>query len=160
MFMKGYLSASLNLKELKKQGHRLETLWRLVKETSTSDGLGKLDRTVLELDKFEGIRYPDSMLKDGMMSILTFEDDLFDPTPIQERSEPVYQVAVRWIDELVEFIFGLSRLNPGFFTERLNECAKEYLEKGLKAPQSFFCGRRILCETEAETNDAQQQPFQ
>ena len=152
MFMKGYLSSSLTLEELKKQGHHLGALWRLVKNTNTSGGLDKLDRIVLELDKFERIRYPDSILDAGMMSMITFEDDPVEPTSTQGRPEPVYQVAVRWVDELVEHIFDLSRVNPGFFTERLNECAKEYLEKGLKAPHSFRCGRRILCATEAEPN--------
>jgi len=148
MLMKSVLSQSLSLPELKQFGHDLKKIWRQVKCTHPIDNADDLDRTIVEIDRFERIRYPDSLLRDGMLSILNFADDPVDPPSHACGTEPLYQVGVHWVDELVESLVRMTNVNASSFTIRLNESAKAYLKRGYNPRASFRAGRRILSDSE------------
>jgi hypothetical protein len=128
MLLKGYPS-SMTLGELKKAGHRLVRLWGLYKAKVGDASLNQYDGVVIELDKFEEIRYPDKIVSSGMLvgySFVKDERQLVNAGP--GRREPVYKLSVAEIDELAKFIFDHAGINVNAI-ESLNPDAKTYLTK-------------------------------
>jgi hypothetical protein len=66
MFLKGALSKSMSLEELKRKlGHRLPKIWTKFKRQASDPSLNRFDKIIKELNKFEDIRYPDEILRRG-----------------------------------------------------------------------------------------------
>ena len=129
MLLKGYLSSSLTLAELKKPGHRLVELWNLFKANVGDSSLKRYDSVVRELNKFEKIRYPDEIVSSGMLASYTFVKEKRQMLKAgSRRREPVYTLSVAEIDELAKFIFDHAGINVNAI-ESLNPDAKTYLTK-------------------------------
>ena len=66
MLLKGELSKTLPLEEIKKQyGHLLVKTWSTFKAMHSGQDLSGFDQLIVDLDHFEKIRYPDEYLKHG-----------------------------------------------------------------------------------------------
>ncbi len=99
-----------------------------------STDLNKFDRTITDLDKFEGIRYPERIIRLGMTLEAGF---VRNPAPVQHAGMPRYEIVLEELDELVQVIFKLANLNPAFFTNMLHrEDGRRYLNDQNKTPLS------------------------
>ena len=136
MFLKGGL-ADLGLGELRGIGHHLPRLWTRFKKERGGSAVGRFDKIVKGLHKFEGIRYPDKVLASGMQSHIELHAPA-PPAPTQnvfppQKEVPLYQMVLSDIDELVKVIFDKVSLNPRFFTNSLNHDARTCLEREPKS---------------------------
>jgi len=93
--------------------------------------LDKFDETIADLDKFEGIRYPEPIIRKGM----TLEVGIVrNPAPMR-HTEPRYQLILEELDELVQVVFQISKVNPDFFTRGLTKSdALRYLNELKRTP--------------------------
>lgn len=137
MFLKGHLSKRRTLKQLKDLGHDLKGIWAAFKKDISECHLDLFDYIVADLDAFEHVRYPDAQLAEGMICVVSVTssqtgDTLgrlyrFDDRSKAPVSEPVYQLVLDSIDELVATIFSVSSVNPGFFVGSANSDVSRYL---------------------------------
>jgi hypothetical protein len=137
MLLKGYLSSSLTLCELKKARHRLPKLWNRFKTEVKDSSLNQYDRVVGELHRFKEIRYPDEIVSlPGMFVGYTFvkgkgKQQRVKAWPRKRKSgkrEFVYTLSVGEIDELAKIIFQRAGINLKGI-EPLSEDAKLYLTR-------------------------------
>jgi hypothetical protein len=132
MFLKAGLSRRYSLEELKKNFHHklvLVTIWTTFKGDFPSAALSEFDKIIADLAKFEDIRYPDTVLTRGAQIIIDYKSALT-PKPqssTPRRPEPEYKVDFYEMDRLVGAIFGVSSLNPLFFTFGLKPDVQEML---------------------------------
>jgi hypothetical protein len=128
VMLKARLSQKHSLLKLSREfGHYLPRLWEAFKADFPGRDLREFDETVATLDRFEGIRYPDKIITEGMIAHV--EWDKPGGRPSTGRSEPKYVVVVNDIDRLVAKIFELSSRNPAFWTRRLNDYARDALTR-------------------------------
>jgi len=115
MFLKAGLSRQHSLQELssRKFGHKLIAIWNVFKAEFPRTTLLEFDATISDLAGFEDIRYPDKVLKHGVQINIDFRAQ---PRVPSSRPEPEYRLDFYEIDRLVGAIFGVSSLNPLFFT--------------------------------------------
>jgi len=134
MYLKGYLSSKLRMTELKDLGHRLGKIWNRFKVDISDVQLNPFDQVISELDKFESIRYPERILSNGMMALISSKRQPHARGSLKSRRpEPVYEVVVEEIDHLVQMIFERASVDFKFFTNSLNPQAKAYLSKESEA---------------------------
>ena len=112
MFLKGYLSETLAETELLKLSHSLKRAWRLFKNAVRDPSLNQLDSTISKLHKFENIRYPD--MQHGMLAVIEFGKPSTGQL-IGTGGERQYKISVDELDNLVQLIFTLTKLNPEAF---------------------------------------------
>jgi hypothetical protein len=115
MFMKGCLSKSLDLNELKQLGHNLPNIWKRLKVKANNPALDCFDKVIEELHHFEELRYPDKILTTGMSVLINIRNS---PCPSAKsspnRTEPSYKMCVQEIDELATTLFLVGSVNPAF----------------------------------------------
>ncbi len=132
MYLKGALSKSKSLDEMKDLGHKLSTIWQEIKTQANDLSLDRFDDVVDTLDAFEGIRYPDKILQLGMESEIAI---IKGPPASIGRSDttrplPRYRVCVQEIDELIEVLFTIASRNPVVYLRRFHKAeAREYLDQ-------------------------------
>lgn len=79
------------------------------------------------LDRWEKIRYPDTLLAKGASLQISFESGHFNRRTGGTMPElPKYRLAVHDVDELVEALFKQMDLNPGFFSVLQRDHAATY----------------------------------
>jgi hypothetical protein len=100
MFLKGHLSTTTNLDDLKKLGHRLRRIWKRFKVEVGDPSLDRFNPTITGLDRFERIRYPDKLISLGMRAVISFDQRHDFSAESPARPEPTYEVAVKEIDDL------------------------------------------------------------
>jgi len=126
MYLKGYLCFTLDEGQRKKLRHSLRQIWRRFKRESGDNSVVRFNRTIIELDKFEDLRYPESV--HGWL--IHFE--LTRPATggsSAKLNQPVFQLFLTEIDELVEILFRKGDCNPHAFQMGLSEEGKVYLKK-------------------------------
>jgi hypothetical protein len=130
MYLKGGLSKTKTLAELKDFGHNLPGVWSEFKAAFVDPTLAQFDRVVSALHAFEELRYPDSVLAKGMECTVSIKRPSSGGTASGPAgSAPQYHLCLEEIDQLVAKIFGVASLNPKFFTARLNKYARQYLNE-------------------------------
>jgi HEPN domain-containing protein len=119
-YLKGALIKELDEVKRRKIGHDLPKLWRLYKKQKHDPALDKFDQTIRDINKFERIRYPEEILRLGMVVEAGFARS---PPPNPRVGKPPpgerYFLALNEVDELVKLMFQIEGLNPEFFTTRL-----------------------------------------
>jgi HEPN domain-containing protein len=128
-YLKGALIEDLDEAARRKMYHNLRRLWRRYKKQRNNLVLDKFDQTIQDIYKFEKIRYPEEILRLGMLAEIGFVRN----TPITQGTGLTppgarYELALDEVDELVKLIFQIENINPKFYTDRLNEHARRYLE--------------------------------
>jgi len=126
MMLKGYLAKTMDLADLKKLGHRLVVLWERFKKDFADDQLARFDQTIMDLDQFESIRYPNQVHENGAQMVISLG-----PRHVWTENTgidvPQYQVVLRELDELVKVIFTKSSINPPYYINGLNVDVKAML---------------------------------
>ncbi len=128
MFLKGFLANSISSSELKSTfGHHLLILWEALKSADNDPGFGKFDRVITTLNRFENIRYPDSIVDDGMMVGITLRG--VGPSLIDkfQDGKPTYKLNVEELDELVLKIFEKASVPPTDYFGSLDDEIKKRL---------------------------------
>ena len=125
MFLKGHLAGTTTLDDLrKKYGHRLHDLWSGFKADQHDASLSRFDDVVQRLHEFESIRYPDRVMKEGMVC----EIGIPKFTPGTDFGpEPRFSLSLEEIDEMAEVIVRRASINPFFYTQSISADAERYL---------------------------------
>src|SRR6266542_1815192 len=130
MYLKGSLAKTMTLKQLKDLSHSLPGIWATFKTKFPSSDLTKFDSLISSLHDFEELRYPDSILTNGM-AVSAGVTRVAGTGPIG-TAHPVtqYELYLEEIDAFVGKIFQVASVNPNFVLSRLNTKAREYLKEG------------------------------
>ena len=130
MFLKGCLVEAVGFSGLPRgrNGHDLRALWRLCLEQFSGENLDRFTDTIGDLDRFEQIRYPETLIRHGALIGIGFPSGARH-VQLQGQKTPEYQVSVDDIDALVGALFKVGRVNPAFYSMRFDqEHAKKYFE--------------------------------
>ena len=130
MLLKARLSYAYSPDELSQRpfGHNLLTLWAEFKSVMRVDDLVEFDTTIVTLDRFESLRYPEGILYRGAairLSWTPMNDVLGKTVMAPEHAVPEYDLVVSRIDRLVRRIFEVCSRNPAFFASVLQGRATE-----------------------------------
>jgi hypothetical protein len=133
MYLKGALAKTKSLRELDKGfKHNLPKLWEAFKQQTNDAALKRFDPTIAELQRYEDIRYPDSILAKGMATTVEIVRSNI-PTAYKGPTVPEYRVCLQEIDELVETVFSAASFNPRYFFGRGQPLVREFLTKENRA---------------------------
>jgi HEPN domain-containing protein len=128
MYLKGYLCGKLTEKERRRLGHSLRKMWRKVKEEIGDSTLDKFDATILTIDRFERIRYPEEIARKGMTATVGFKKGITVKNNTSPgRQTPSFELVLSELDALAKRILEHSKINPKFFTDGLSDDARTYL---------------------------------
>lgn len=139
MLLKGQLAKSHTLEQLKKNySHRLSETWAAFKGLFPAEDLSTFDSLIVALDRFERIRYPDNVLKEGMAATIGWT-----PAPPrrlegQGANVPQYELAVTVLDRLVGELFRLCSINPAAYMSHFNLHAVAVLENENPSCKGWF----------------------
>lgn len=132
MYLKGALARKLSLGELRELRHGLRDAWKQFKIEFSARPLDAFDSAIQALDRFEELRYPNSVLKKGMsVQIARSRGDLVRAKGNARRSSR-YELSLEEIDKLVKTIFDTTGVSPSFF--QWPEEAAQYLRRENKHP--------------------------
>jgi hypothetical protein len=138
MMLKGRLTHSLSLERLKdKYSHNLPKTWRRFKRAFPGEDLSEYDAIIEGLDRFESLRYPDSVLMHGAhihMCVPPNPDPVFAPI----TGQPVYQLSLGDMDRLMARLFALCRLNGKEFVQGMTEQARKLLLEQNACAEAWF----------------------
>ena len=126
MFLKCVLVKTLTLKELKSLGHDLNTLWARFVELHPDPRNGSLNSAVAELEKFERLRYPDSVVLEGMQASFTVARAHFSPLP--PGPQPPYHLVLEDIDAIAYAAAKASGLSSAAFTSGISAQGIHFLQ--------------------------------
>lgn len=129
MYLKGTLSKTMTLDQLKKLSHNLPKVWECFKSQVADPSLDTFDALILSLHPFEELRYPNSILSSGMRATISVSRVSGTSTGSPARPEPKYELYLEEVDALVDKIFATASVNPRFFLDGLNTRAREYLKE-------------------------------
>jgi hypothetical protein len=93
-------------------GHSLGALWAELKCRRPDIDGAQHDVTVAELDKFDGIRYPEPLMKAGGYLAIEIHDGTPALSAHPAHLVPEYTLRLPPIDRLVECIFRMTHYNP------------------------------------------------
>lgn len=124
MYLRGSLARHSDLHELKNLGHDLKKIWCRTKSAYLNVDTKSFDVTIEKLDRFERIRYPDELIKEGAIVQIDIHRNEWLPSREKEtRREPMYNFVLEDIDELVKVDFEFASLNPLFFSGGVKKSA-------------------------------------
>jgi hypothetical protein len=128
LILKSALIPPSSLEQLKEDhNHQLASLWQAAVLAIPSVKTPTREQTIIDLDKFEGLRYPDSFVSHGAtitVGFLAGENPVVSGT--YPSSGPVYRFNLEDIDELWSGVF-LQVANPEAFVQHLSQEAREAL---------------------------------
>ena len=128
MLLKGELSKTLPLEEVKKYRHFLVKTWNAFKALHSGENLFEFDRLIVESDRFEKIRYPDEALKHGAVMFIDWDTS---KSPIQQQAGPKlpqYFLYVNEVDALIARLLEVCQVNPLGLCGSLNPEAVRFLQ--------------------------------
>lgn len=127
MSLKAALAKHKTLRELEKMSHDLTNIWAQFKAQYPTQEAARFDDAIVQLQKFEELRYPDSVLTRGaMMKLVLFREHVGTPSA-SAIAVPQYVLVLEDIDELMAFTFRLSDLNPPAFIGSMGPEGSRYL---------------------------------
>ena len=126
MFLKCVLVKTLTLNELKTLGHNLTILWNRFTQIHPNPTHAAPDSSVAELEKFERLRYPDSVVLEGMQVSFVITRAQFSPLPA--GPQPPYHLVLEDIDAIAKIAAQASGLDRAAFTSGLSEHALQFLQ--------------------------------
>ena len=133
MLIKGYLAKSMSSSKIKSTfGHNLTKLWTAFKSTANDANLSSFDFPISRLDRFEDIRYPDSIIDDGMMVGISLGGD--GPNLVDRFSDgtPIYKLNVEELDKLVAAIFDRASIPSSAYFGGLPDELKKWIPRELQ----------------------------
>lgn len=129
MYLKGALVRLLGLNGLRDLGHDLDHIWNAYKARVSPADATSLDSPISELQRFERLRYPDTVVREGMDAAFTiFRGQQAEITGPNGPLRP-YSLVLEDVDALVKSIFRDAGVNPRFHLQHLRDDAKAILSK-------------------------------
>jgi hypothetical protein len=110
-------------------GHHIPTLWRGFKREFSDADWAQFDRVINDLHKFEHLRYPDDMLREGAFIHIAFgpNNTTLTGTGGGTGSVPAYALQVDTLDRLVPEVLSRIGFNIGGLSDLKSEHADKYL---------------------------------
>jgi hypothetical protein len=126
MALKGALATKgMDLKALKGLSHDLPSIWAEFTAQYGIDG-SAFDGIIAELQKFETIRYPDEIVKQGLTSMISRGK----PSPSSPSGHTTHALWLGEIDDLMDKVFTVASIGHQAYVNILHMPeAKEYLIK-------------------------------
>lgn len=119
MYLKAALIGIESVDDLKnKYGHDLLTLWRRFKASRLHPSLARFDATVTNLQAFESVRYPNSMVTFGFHGAVAWTPAEAAMSGLSHRLHK-YEVVVTAVDELVVAVLQNAGVDPKSMARRL-----------------------------------------
>ena len=117
MLLKARLSQKCSTMELKATRHSLSKAWSIFKQQFPGVDLSRFDIVISELDPFENIRYPDSIIKEGAKVHLEWQRSHVIAAPVAPSANGTGEcrVVVNDVDALVAEIFKVCHRHPRFY---------------------------------------------
>jgi hypothetical protein len=128
MFLQGCLALKDSPAQIRKYyqtyySHKLPKLWADFAPRYPNAGLAEFDNSIVALEKFREIRFPENLAQRGGMMSAGFGEV---PPQSQPRDRD-FTLDARLIDKLVVRLFEIAELNPPFFNYLLkSEHAEPY----------------------------------
>jgi hypothetical protein len=135
MYLKGALSRSQSIDELRDMKHNLKRIWRAFRADFPEPRLVQFDASVSALHKFERLRYPNEELKKGMLGQFSFLR--VDATTLKSSGKtppPFFSLVLEDVDHLVKSIFQVASVNPHFYLVSASDAALRYLAERNEHP--------------------------
>jgi len=118
-------------------GHNLKRIWRRFKRDVSDASLNRFDSVIADLDKHEGIRYPEKIARLGMTGYITLsKGSITNGVLTGKQPLPHYEITVDELDALSREIVAKSPINPQGLIAGLNEFARNFLNRDNKSPLS------------------------
>lgn len=128
MFLKARLASVRQSADLKNLGHNLNRLWSEFKKEFPNETLDEFDEVISGLHRYERIRYPDAIMKEGMMSMIDWvQPSTANAGAKHTKAPPQYSLLVSEIDRLIVRIFVLIPASTYAFSVGLSQIAQEFL---------------------------------
>ena len=131
MYLKATLVGTVTMPQMKQTyGHNLVKLWSAYKAQQHAPVLGRFDKTITALHRFESIRYPDAIVTRGMLTgVVWTRGGVKIPNAKKNprRPEPKYEVVIAEVDELVIEILDRAGRNPKVFVLSISGDARAAL---------------------------------
>jgi hypothetical protein len=144
MLLKACLSRKYSLADLKKKfRHRLGDAWIEFKMEYPDPELCAFDDTIVDIEEFEEIRYPNRLLKHGAAMIVDYRGTTTPPrtSGSSPRPEREYRFYFDDVDRLIGAIFTASGKNPFYFTSGLKPDVQEMLARDNPAAKQLLMNR-------------------
>jgi hypothetical protein len=127
LYLRGSLWQQTNGRKRRKLGHPLGRAWRRFKQELGDSALDEFDGVIGELERFDDLRRPETILRLG--TEVSFSFAISAPTPAAPVGRPVpkYVLVVDEIDRLVAVILRRTGVNPRALAKPLGRAGKEYL---------------------------------
>jgi hypothetical protein len=121
MYLKGALAPVLDIKTMRKLKHNLPQIWACTKQAFPDVNLNIFDIAIDRLNPFERLRYPDNLLREGAhIRFVRLRNEWLPISGDPLRNEPVYDLILEEVDDLVRVIFNFANMNPAFFSSGMN----------------------------------------
>jgi hypothetical protein len=122
MFLKGCLAQQIGFDNLPKgrTGHDLEKLWSMYRPHVTDPALDRFNAVIAELHKFEHIRYPENLIREGERLSIGLPSGAR-TVQLSGLKLPEYQLSVADVDALVAELFRLANVNADSFNDLLTQ---------------------------------------
>lgn len=137
--LKGKLADNCSSKELSKDyRHDLVKTWNKFKTLFPQDELASFDDIIADLDRFESIRYPDSMVEKGAVVTVAWAGNKL-PGRQWLNDGQHYRFSMDELDRLVARIIELCSNEPLTKILGLSDDAKRFVEMHNESYESWFC---------------------
>ncbi len=123
MYLKAALIGTIPVAQMNKKpySHDLTALWDRFKTKEADPGLVRFDSTILALHQFESIRYPDEIVKKGMLVSVAWQPHHAVTAGGSAKQPPKYEVIIAEIDDLVIEVLQRASVNPKFLIMRVHD---------------------------------------
>jgi hypothetical protein len=111
-FMKSFLALSVDLADLAEVPYRhdLPSIWSEFKKKFPTEDLTRFDNLIKSLHSFEEVRYPDRVIKKGMIATLSWKKGT-SPAIKGSRVPRRYDLCVQDLDDLIAVLFRLCQID-------------------------------------------------
>jgi hypothetical protein len=131
MSLKAALTDKLTLPELENFRHKLRRIWTAFTKLHPDAKTPEFRQTVAQLDRFEKLRYPNFILKNGaMLQWYLFREHIIpnqSGKPCVKPMVPEFPLVLEDIDGLLELVVEKAGINPRFYTSSMSKEAQKHL---------------------------------
>jgi len=133
LYLKGALSLRMDETKRRDLGHQLHALWSEFKNMASYPELAKFDGAVKVLQKFEEIRYPERIVRNGMRLVISLRP--IDSGVIEkydEQSAPHYVLPFDQMDSLIRIVIGSTGKDPEYVFGQIAPRGYAEIKKGFE----------------------------
>ena len=121
MYLKAHLCQTMSTTDLKQKiGHSLTRAWDEFKRIVNDSQLTRFDPTIQELNKFENLRYPDTVSKEGATIIWSSTPAKVSIHTADAKAQQ-YRLSLPHVDELIGAVIARSEINLEVFKKQSSQ---------------------------------------